>query len=348
MFLKKYMICLLFVCGLGLASVSYGNIPQALLAPTPDDPVKISRVEYFFDRDPGYGKGLTLAESGDYTDRSFTIDLKGLADGLHILYVRALDSKKHWGHTKDYPFLKVNKKADPVRIGRVEYFIDNDPGLGSAIRLDQSDTDDTYSFTANLHGITDGFHLIHFRAKDSFDSWGHTSAYSFLKVGFPDIVEIEYFFDDDPGEGKGMKVPVHSPGPSVDDFTFEVAVDQLSEGEHMLCVRGRNQVGEWGLLECMPFSYIHTDISPIHVSLPFRVYPNPADRECVVEVNEEVSANCLIRVVSLSGKNMLELPAIVERSVRISTAAWANGIYLVTIYDKSKGVVATKRLLVKH
>jgi len=60
---------------------------------------EIQQVEYFIDSDPGYGLGtpVTLASAESDLTIDFSVSLAGLADGDHVLYIRAGNTLGQWG-----------------------------------------------------------------------------------------------------------------------------------------------------------------------------------------------------------------------------------------------------------
>mgnify|MGYP001814358126 FL=1 len=60
---------------------------------------EIQQVEYFIDTDPGFGLGtpVTLPSGGSDLTIDFSVSLTGLADGDHVLYIRAGNALNHWG-----------------------------------------------------------------------------------------------------------------------------------------------------------------------------------------------------------------------------------------------------------
>ena len=68
--------------------------------------------------------------------------------------------------------------------------------------------------------------------------------------GQPDIEEIRYFFDTDPGVGLGTLITI-TPGQTI-DITVDLP-QGLSEGPHTLYVRAKDENGIWGMMEKRPF-----------------------------------------------------------------------------------------------
>ena len=61
----------------------------------------------------------------------------------------------------------------------------------------------------------------------------------------PDIVQLEYFFDSDPGFGNGTLVTVT--GDSISDTSFDIDVSGLSHGFHTVYFRAKDANGTWSL-----------------------------------------------------------------------------------------------------
>ncbi|MEY3399246.1 MAG: hypothetical protein RL220_1840, partial [Bacteroidota bacterium] len=64
------------------------------------------------------------------------------------------------------------------------------------------------------------------------------------------IVYAEYFFDEDPGTGNGISIPVPE-GNSISAFA-DVSTTGMTPGYHRLCVRTRDVYGVWGITRTIP------------------------------------------------------------------------------------------------
>src|SRR5690606_31995722 len=62
---------------------------------------KITKAEYFFDTDPGFGNGINipLTPGIDISALSFNADISALSNGVHTLFVRSCDSLGQWSTT---------------------------------------------------------------------------------------------------------------------------------------------------------------------------------------------------------------------------------------------------------
>lgn len=144
-------------------------------------------------------------------------------------------------------------------ITQIEYFIDNDTGYGNGIPVSfAQDSSVTVSFSVNIAGaLTEGFHFLNIRAKDSGNQWSMVGIRPFYNQlitndSLADIAGIEYFIDTDPGYGSGNSI----------SFTANIAVSQsvqipvppdLSEGLHFLNVRARDTNHKWTIVAIRPF-----------------------------------------------------------------------------------------------
>ncbi len=239
----------------------------------PSDPTaaKIKRIEYFIDTDPGYGNGISIpaSSSTDVTVNNFSIDISAVAAGVHRIYFRVQDAKGSWSLTNVKTFFIANVAAQipanpiPASITRMEYFIDSDPGFGKGTPITiASSTDVTDSDVAiDLTGLTDGVHHIFVRTLDANGSWSETNAQLFnillASVTIPpnpapgNITKLEYFFDTDPGFGKGTIVTI----PATTDLSnYKLAVDLTglkNDTTHTLYIR---TFDDWSLTNTKTFT----------------------------------------------------------------------------------------------
>jgi hypothetical protein len=139
------------------------------------------------------------------------------------------------------------------QLTRAEYFIGEDPGFSLAIPIPISSSEEDLSldFTADIHTLSEGFHFISIRARDSLGRWGlpvQRIFYVFKTQTNADkqITGTEYFIDTDPGFGLATPVPVSSPG-NILTLDFTANIESLSEGFHFLNIRARDDLGIWGL-----------------------------------------------------------------------------------------------------
>ena len=139
-------------------------------------------------------------------------------------------------------------------ITEIEYFIDDDPGVGLAYQwpgFTQSSTVDFIRDLPEAAALPAGTYTLHIRAKDSNGVWGFTEARPFIVKEnnsiiinpVADIDKIEYFIDDDPGFGLAYQWPGFTPNSSVDFIRDLPEVAALPAGSYTLHTRAKNTNG---------------------------------------------------------------------------------------------------------
>jgi Secretion system C-terminal sorting domain len=219
--------------------------------------LQIEQVEYFFDEDPGFGNGtsVTLTE-GQIIVLSFAADAAGLSPGVHVMHIRAKDSGGNWSNVHNQVFLKTMGKGGNPQLEQVEYFFDEDPGVGNgtSVMLTAGRIID-FSFIANAAGLSAGVHVMHIRAKDSGGNWSNLYTQVFLKAmgkgGTLQIEQVEYFFDKDPGFGNGTSVTL-TEGQTI-DLSFAANTTGLSAGVHVVHIRAKDNGGNWSNVHAQAF-----------------------------------------------------------------------------------------------
>ncbi|MEA5427362.1 T9SS type A sorting domain-containing protein [Arcicella lustrica] len=139
----------------------------------------ITQLEYFYDKDPGYGKGtqITVAKQNTIDNLNITLPISSsLSDGLHFLTIRAKDSKNSWGVSATKVFLKnVISNVALSNLTQLEYFVDIDPGNGKGIGIPftSGQTLSNFTFDVSLKNLNlrDGEHFLQLRAKDNKGNW---------------------------------------------------------------------------------------------------------------------------------------------------------------------------------
>jgi hypothetical protein len=148
-------------------------IPVSVLPPN------LTKVEYFFDLDPGFGLAtdVPITASTTLTDFTFTSPISNaLTNGIHWLSVRVKDANNKWSTVTVRPFLK---EATPTataisNIVAMEYFINLDPGvgLGTSIPITAAPTLTNIMASVNLEDLNLGVNRLFLRAKNANNKWG--------------------------------------------------------------------------------------------------------------------------------------------------------------------------------
>ena len=125
---------------------------------------------------------------------------------------------------------------------RAEYFFDTDPGYGNATIINNVTSGDN-NLSLSVEGLSPGAHMLYVRSQASDGVWSATQAHPLLLIKQKPIqaTRVEYFYDTDPGYGKGKSVGNLTDG----DNNIVVSVEGLSYGVHYLCFRAQDDQGIW-------------------------------------------------------------------------------------------------------
>ncbi|MCC2547766.1 T9SS type A sorting domain-containing protein [Hymenobacter sp. BT175] len=146
-------------------------------------------------------------------------------------------------------------------ITRVEYFLDADPGFGSATALPVATPAADLSLAASidLSSLSPGFHQLGIRSRDAGNQWSQTATRTFyyepsatLPAG--NVTRIEYFLDADPGFGNAINVPFTA-ATDVSGLAVTIDLTGVTPGFHQLGVRSRDAAGKWSLTSARTFYY---------------------------------------------------------------------------------------------
>jgi hypothetical protein len=174
------------------------------------------------------------------------------------LHIRAKDAGNKWSIMAVKPFYKESEPTPLQDIVKVEYFLDNDPGIGQATNVPVTPGVNLSNlvFPLNMAAISPGFHQIFIRAKNAANNWGLVAVRPFFREQEPqalsNIIRIEYFIDTDPGNGLATSVPV-TPGTSLPNLVFPLNMTSLTPGFHQLFIRVQAASLKWSLTAVRPF-----------------------------------------------------------------------------------------------
>jgi hypothetical protein len=274
----------------------------------------IDYAEYFIDSDPGYESATPIGVSATGSDISldFNADIAVLQPGIHYLVIRARDDQGQWSQGSNTVFYLVESPdVSGSRVGQAEYFIDTDPGFGNAISIPVPTPGEnlTLQISPGLEGLDQGIHYMHFRARDLSGRWGSGMNAVFLILDMPssaesEIQQVEYFIDTDPGFGLGTPVLLPSTGRDL-TIDFSVSLTGMSDGDHVLYIRAKNALHQWGQVYAEAFSYTSTGTGEGVKSL-FKVYPNPSTDRIQIELSDQASNGFRLKLVDMNGKLVYE------------------------------------------
>jgi hypothetical protein len=165
-----------------------------LLASVVQAQTNISKIEYFFDRDPGFDSAITFTGFAHASDVQFQIAIpENLPLGIHTIGMRSKDSSGIWSHTN---FFSINiADTSNGSITTLEYFWDADPGFGYGMdTIINSPIQDItngilYAYVPNTI-VSQGIHFLFVRSQDSRGRWSHTN-YDSILVTITDVKDLE-------------------------------------------------------------------------------------------------------------------------------------------------------------
>ncbi len=301
---------------------------------------EVITTEYFFDEDPGFGKGFKAGVTTNGTIK-FKARVRNLNNGFHTLYVRG-KNYDGWSHCVAIPVTMFEKSAEIVGS---EYFFDEDPGLGKG-KFVETSIDATAAIVINesdLSKMKHGFHELYSRALTNDHRW--TSEFSTPYVYLPIVGQMkraEFYIDKDPGEGNAKAASVFG-----SNVGFQINTGSMREGNHTLYIRTQDQSGNWNVDYGIPFVYSYATGS-IHWRDNVSLSPNPTMFNFDVNIDDKTGSRANISIVARSGKVVAEaiqqLP--VEGKVNMNVKELAPGDYQVIV--ECAGETSVRRLVIKR
>lgn len=314
---------------------------------------KITRAEYFIDSDPGFGKATTVAISTPASDLtlSFNVNISTLAEGFHIMVLRAKDDKGFWSVAQQQVFYVFKTPAQIMeKLARAEYFIDSDPGFGKAtgIAISTPGSDLSLSFNVDINSLSEDFHIIVLRARDERGYWSVAQQQVFyvFKHGASSaakIIGIEYFIDNDPGFGKGTWYPIPVPATDV-EAEFTVSLTGVTSGNHIICFRAKDETGQWTQLYSHAVAVTVTGLDDMEATSWFRFYPNPNAGDFIMDFNDLQQDDVRVTIADMGGRVVYSTELSGE-SATVSVDL-PSGIYMVTV--ESGGRTFKQKLLISR
>jgi hypothetical protein len=148
-----------------------------------------------------------------------------------------------------------------------------------------------------------------------------------------DVAGIEYFFDEDPGIGKGTPVGITSPGSNlIADFVIDL--DGLNDGDHIVYIRTKDQLGWWGPAYAHAFSMTGKIIDNKEVVSWFRMYPNPEQGTVSIDFSDNQPGRSTLMINDLNGQTVYS-NTLCDKYTTLSVRLPA-GVYRLTIEAGNK------------
>jgi hypothetical protein len=142
----------------------------------------INKVEYFVDTDPGFGNAtdIPVTAAANISNLLIPVDITALAKGFHNVYLRSRDDAGNWSLTRRWMFVK---DIAAINVNKLEYFVDTDPGFGSAtdVSITAGSNITNVAIPVDISALSKGFHTIYLRSRDDAGSWSLTNRWIFVK-----------------------------------------------------------------------------------------------------------------------------------------------------------------------
>ena len=218
---KRLSTCLLLVA---LAATAMGQT--------------VSRVEYYWDTDPGRGHGTPITgwTAANQVNINTTISTAGLGAGIHTLGIRSRSSYGVWSA------VGLHRVVVGQQVSRIEYFYDSDPGFGRGRAYATTATEGTVTISdAQLSavGISDGYHRLGLRARAGTNGMWSPTYWQQVLVNGKGVVQVEYFYDTVPAYGEGIQYTAFTPGTTVTVNNAQLSAAGISDGYHRLGLRAK-------------------------------------------------------------------------------------------------------------
>ena len=231
----------------------YPNAPAAA--------VNINKVEYFIDANPipGTGVDVPITPGTTIANQSIVADISGLTKAAHTFYVMVRDENGRWSLTNFSLFSNASISNYPTApaaataLQQMEYFIDDDPGLGNGTPVSFASSTDVSGLSVNvdLTGLADGTHNFFIRSRNN--PWSHTNIVSFLKgAGLP----VKWLFVQ--GEWKNDQALLQW-ATSFEEQTSHYEIEQSADGSIFKKIGTLKAAGNSTVRK----DYKFTDISPV-------------------------------------------------------------------------------------
>lgn len=231
--------------------------------------LKVIQAEYFWDTDPGQGSASPILALDGNLDEAvedlFEDSVSIPSNGLHTFNIRVKGQDNAWSDVFSYV---INVGAPTLntrdmKVIQAEYFWDADPGQGngSTILALDGNLDEAVEglFEDSVSVPANGLHTFNIRVKGQDNTWSNIFSYV-VNVGTPTlitrdlkVIQAEYFWDTDPGQGNGSPVIAldGNLNEAVEDL-FQNNLSSPSIGAHVFNLRVKGGDDNWS----DPFQYV--------------------------------------------------------------------------------------------
>ncbi|MEP7229910.1 MAG: T9SS type A sorting domain-containing protein [Ginsengibacter sp.] len=311
--------------------------------------------EYFFDNDPGFGNGSSIAIS-DLTDsiilQNFTAVTSALSEGYHKLYGRLLDNEGRWSLT-----FRRNVdiyKSSNTSVTNAEYFFDSDLGVGNCTSVALLNPASDGSFTINIsrNQIPMGADSLFVRVQDDTENrWSLTQILNNISSTLPltlldfsvtknnntamlawqtnNEINTAYFNVERSIDGTNFttvgKVSAGSNNSLQKDYLFTNNLSATQSGKIFYRLQMVDNDGKFTYSKIV-YITITSD------GLRYSIYPNPAHNYFIIRNgNYTTLNNANIIVTDLAGRKLISQKFNNNAEQKINIASLSKGLYMVSV-----------------
>lgn len=209
---------------------------------------------YMYWLDEDYSHRQT--ESSTSNNYSFSLDVKGLSQGMHALNLRAKTQDGYWGGLNRYIFLVPGMEA---KAKSIESWIDDN----YSERVKTLFTEGNIIQSFKIDDLSKGIHAYNYQVQYADGSCGPVKRQLFLISNHPEDIQLKaiaYWFDDDEENAIQQQA---------EDASIELHLDinLLSSGTHTFHCRLQNGNGLWSESYSYDFDIANTtDIESLDIS----------------------------------------------------------------------------------
>lgn len=153
------------------------------------------KVEYALDHSLQDGiMGSIVAPAEDIVEFYLNMDLCDISNGFHTLHFQAISQSGVRSMPYHLLIYKVADDEQPILVCNLEYFIDDDPGIGNGTIIQLSEQIQIeHLLVLDSNVVPYGFHNIGIRASGTNGKWSHPYYMQVLGIDTPEVDNIRSF-----------------------------------------------------------------------------------------------------------------------------------------------------------
>ena len=197
---------------------------------------RVTTCEYWLDDEYALRRQQTV--TGDKV--ALAVDMSAMQAGMHTLSLRMKDDNGNATATvRSYIYVRTAPETISGDVVECEYWLDDE----YALRRQQTVTGDKVALAVDMSAMQAGMHTLSLRMKDdNGNATATVRSYVYVRTApetvSGDVVECEYWTDDDSSAKKVVAV-------SGENIAMSIDASSLSFGKHTLSLRVKNAQGNY-------------------------------------------------------------------------------------------------------